>query len=186
MSQPAQVILLNGVSSVGKTSVAVALQRLADKPFLRVALDDYLERLPERMVGHPDGMTFKVVREAEPREVVILSGAVVERALSGMRRAFAALAEAGNNLIIDEVLFQGAEEAEYRALLAAHDFRMVGLHAPLDVIEARERQRGDRNIGLARGMYDIVHANRVYDLELDTSRATPKEIARAIKSAFAL
>jgi len=180
------VILLNGVSSVGKSSTARSLQRIADKPFLRVALDDYLERIPERLVDHPDGITFEVVREADPREVRIHTGVEVERVLAGMRRAFAALAASGCNLIIDEVLFRKAEEADYRSLLARFEFRMVGLHAPLEVIEARERQRGDRDIGQARGMFDIVHAGRAYDLEIDTNLMSPKQAAHLIKDAFAL
>ena len=186
MSQLVQVILLNGVSSVGKSSTAKALQRIADKPFLIVALDSFLDMLPERTLGDPDGIRFEVVVAADPREVAIHTGPTVERALSGMRHAVAALAAQGNNLIVDEVLFQGPEEAEYRALLAAHHFRMVGLLAPLEVIEDRERRRGDRDIGQARWQYDRVHAGRTYDLEIDTSLVTAEQAAQAIKDAFAL
>ncbi len=39
MSQKPQVIILNGVGSVGKTSTAQALQEIADRNFLHVSMD---------------------------------------------------------------------------------------------------------------------------------------------------
>ena len=60
------------------------------------------------------------------------------------------------------------------------------MFAPLDVLEARERERGDRLIGLARWQYDRVHHGKRYDLELDTSKATPMECAETMKQAFGL
>ena len=56
------VIILNGVGSVGKTSTARALQTIAAKPFLHVSMDAFAEMLPERMLGHPDGMIFETVQ----------------------------------------------------------------------------------------------------------------------------
>ncbi|MFZ0017309.1 MAG: hypothetical protein WAL10_08230 [Acetobacteraceae bacterium] len=48
---------------------------------------------------------------------------------------------------------------------AQHEVHFVGLFAPLDVLEARERQRGDRLIGLARWQYHRVHSGIAYDLD---------------------
>ena len=76
--------------------------------------------------------------------------------------------------------------SEYAALLSGFTFYMVGVFAPLDVLEARERQRGDRLIGLARWQYDRVHHGKRYDLELDTSSATAPECANLIKQKFGL
>jgi len=105
--------------------------------------------------------------------------------LLGMRHAVAAMARAGNNLIVDDVLLEN-EMAEYAALLANVTFHAVGVFAPLDVLEARERERGDRLVGLARWQYDRVHQGKRYDLELDTSKATAMECAERIKRAFHL
>jgi chloramphenicol 3-O phosphotransferase len=105
--------------------------------------------------------------------------------MRGMRRAIAAMAAEGNNLIVDDVM-QASDRAEYAALLAAFAVFWVGVLAPLDVLEARERQRGDRLIGLARWQYDRVHKGMRYDLEVDTSTAAPLECARLIKERFGL
>ena len=75
-----------------------------------------------------------------------------------------------NNTTLDEVLLDG--EAEYPALLAPFELHMVGVFAPLEVLEARERERGDRMIGLARWQYERVHRDMTYELEIDTSQAT--------------
>jgi chloramphenicol 3-O phosphotransferase len=76
--------------------------------------------------------------------------------------------------------------SDYAALLVDLTLRTVGVFAPLEVLEARERERGDRLIGLARWQYDRVHRGRRYDLELDTSKATAMECAGTIKRAFDL
>jgi len=54
------------------------------------------------------------------------------------------------------------------------------------VLEARELQGGNRLIGLARWQYGRVHAGMMYDLEVDTSCATPVECAGVIKHKFGL
>lgn len=181
----AKVVLLNGAGSVGKGSIAKALQGIAASPFLHVEMDAFLAMLPQALWDHPEGMIFETLQQDGHPAVAIHCGPVVERALAGMRRAVAALAAAGNDLIVDEVLLDD-ELADYRALLAPFDFHAVGVFAPLEVIEARERARGDRRIGLARWQYDRVHRNRRYDLELDAATATPLACAEKIKAAFGL
>ena len=44
-----QVIILNGIGSVGKSSMAKALQAITSKPFLHVAMDAFLDMLPENL-----------------------------------------------------------------------------------------------------------------------------------------
>ena len=60
----------------------------------------------------------------------------------------------------------------------------VGVHCPLPIAEQRERERGDRTVGTVRGQYAVVHAHRTYDLDVDTSAATPRECAEAILTAL--
>lgn len=182
----ATVILLNGVGSAGKSSIAKALQAVAAEPFLHVAMDAFLEMMPARYWDHPDGIIFEAVQEDGKPSVVIRCGPVADRIMRGMRRSIAAMARAGNNLIVDDVLIED-EMADYCALLADDVvLRTVGVFAPLEVLEARERDRGDRQIGLARWQFDRVHRGKHYDLEIDSSNATPAECAETIKRAFGL
>ena len=180
------VIILNGVGSVGKSTAARALQTVSAKPLLHVSMDAFLDMLPEAMLGHPDGLLFDPLDEAGLPSVAIRTGPVLDRAMRGMRHAVAAMAGQGNSLVVDDVMTREGQDQEYRALLSAFDTRLVGLFAPLDVLEARERQRGDREIGLARWQYGRVHRGVVYDLEVDAAAASPLEIARLIRDAFGL
>lgn len=185
MKKPA-VIVLNGAGSVGKTSTAKALQLLAKEPLIHVQMDAFLEMLPPTMFGHPDGYIFETTEEDGYPSVIIHSGPVLARLMDGMRHAICAMAEHGNNLVIDDVMFGGGEADEYRRLLQKFDFRLVGLFAPLDVLERRERERGDRDIGLARWQYRRVHAGIRYDLEVDMAARSPNEAAQIISQAFDL
>jgi chloramphenicol 3-O phosphotransferase len=180
------IIILNGVGSVGKSSTARALQTITAEPFLHVTMDAFIDMLPEAMFGDPEGLIFETIQDQGKPSVVIRSGPVVERAMRGMRHAIAAMAAQGNNLVVDEVLTGKDRVPEYRAVLSRFDVRLVGLFAPLDVLEARERERGDRMIGLARWQYDRVHRGMIYDLEIDTAGTTPLENAQKIRDAFGL
>ncbi|MBR8348042.1 chloramphenicol phosphotransferase CPT family protein [Burkholderia ambifaria] len=182
---PTQILLLNGAGSSGKTSLARALQTRLGSAFLHVQMDMFLDMLPARYMNDPAGFTFSSFVEDGKDVVSIQSGPIARRAMEGMRHAIVALANQGNNLIVDEVLL-GDEKAEYARLLAPFKVSMVGVHCPLDVLEERERQRGDRLIGLARWQYDKVHANVAYDVMVDTSKATPEECALLVIHALAL
>ena len=181
----ATIILLNGVGSVGKSSIAKALQTITAEPFLHVEMDAFLNMMPERFWDHPDGLTFETVQQDGKPAVVIKSGPVAERTFRGMRHAIAAMARQGNNLIVDDVMLED-EMTEYAALLSDFTLYVVGVFAPLEVFEARERQRADRLIGLARWQYDRAHRGKRYDLKLDTSTATPMDCAELIKKEFGL
>jgi chloramphenicol 3-O phosphotransferase len=179
------VIVLNGVGSVGKSSTARALQAIAARPFLHVAMDAFIQMMPMKLVGHGDGLVFDKGEEEGFPSIEIRTGPVLERALVGMRHAVAALADQGNDLIVDEVML-GDEHREYRALLAQHDLRFVGLFATLEVLEERERRRGNRELGLSRWQYGRVHNGIDYDLTLDTAQTSPTENAAHICEAFGL
>lgn len=186
MQPRSQVIILNGIGSVGKSSTAKALQAITSKPFLHIAMDTFLDMLPEKMLGHPDGLLFEAMEDDGKPVIGIKSGPVLERAMRGMRHSIAAMAAQGNNLIVDEVIIRTETLQDYRDFLRPFDFRLVGLFAPLDVLEARERARGDREIGLARWQYGRVHHGISYDLELNTVAETPETCARVICEKFGL
>ena len=106
-----QVIVLNGTSSAGKSTLASALQaRLAEagECWIVMGLDDFLGKLPWAWVTYGDhvgehadeGIAFAMVEG----EVECRVGPVGERMLAAYRGAVAAVARAGINVIVDEVL----------------------------------------------------------------------------------
>jgi chloramphenicol 3-O phosphotransferase len=185
MSAIARIIILNGVGSSGKSSTAKALQAIAAEPFLHVAMDTFLEMLPERYWNHPDTFSYRIESEEGKPTVAIETGPLGLRLMRGMRRAIAEMARQGNNLIVDDVML-AEDRADYDQLLSEFAFFVVGVFAPLGVLEERERRRGDRLIGLARWQYGRLHAGITYDFEVDTSTHSPIECARRIKAKFGL
>jgi chloramphenicol 3-O phosphotransferase len=177
----ARIVVLNGVGSVGKSSLARALQLRARLPLLHVAMDGFLEMLPEALQDDPAGISYQ--RGASGVEVLV--GPVGARLLDGMLGAVAALAEAGCDLVFDTVMDREAALA-CRKRLAAFDAVFVGLTAPLAVIEAREAGRGDREIGLALAQFGRVHVGIDDDLTLDMGVLSPDAAARLLCERFGL
>lgn len=174
-----RVLLLNGVGSAGKSSVARALQGLAADAFLHVPMDAFLEMLPERSFDTPEGLTFRPdVVEGSP-VVHIDSGPLAVRTFRSMRKAVGVMADMGLNLIVDDVA-DADDIADYREILRHHDVTVIGVFASLSVLESRERQRGDRMIGLARAQFDAVHDGIEYELIVTTDDRTALECATEI------
>jgi chloramphenicol 3-O phosphotransferase len=148
-------------------------------------MDRFLEMLPDRGPADRNGIIYETLIEDGKPSVEIRVGPVATRALSGMRHAIAAMAAAGNNMIVDEVMT--AENAVwYRTLLAPYDMQMVAIMAPLEVLEERERLRGDRLPGLARRQFGRIHQGIAYDFTVDTATASALECAHLIRARFNL
>jgi len=183
-----KIILLNGVGSVGKSSLAKALQDLCSRPYLHVQMDSFLDMLPARYQDHSDAFSYSKIVVGGFNEVEISGGPLGDQVLSGMRKAVAALAAQGLNLIVDDVLM-GSDDpgnAEYRDLLDPYAFYRVGVFASLDTLEQRERQRGDRLLGLARWQFGRVHKGMAYDLDVHADTNSPLALAEQIKLKFGL
>jgi chloramphenicol 3-O phosphotransferase len=99
-----------------------------------------------------------------------------------MRHAVHALAAQGLDLVVDDVLMGGSDPgvSEYADLLSEFSFFRVGVFASLETLEMREKQRGDRMLGLARWQFDRVHSGMEYDFEVQTDTISPAAIAEAI------
>lgn len=169
---PGMIIILNGASSSGKTSLVRALQKTLDGPYLDAGLDRFLWMLPGRYLDRP--LWDDVLGLATE------AGATGHRLVLGMHRAIAALARAGNCVIADHVLVEPAWLADCAAVFAELPAWLVGVRCPLEVLVERERSRADRTLGQAAAQHYIVHAHGLYDMEVDTSRMSPEACAAAI------
>lgn len=182
----ARIAILNGASSVGKTSTAKSIQEFASKPYIHLQMDTFLAMQPARLDNHADGMLFQNIGTEQRPEIAISSGPALQKLMAGMRGAIFAMIEQGNNLIVDDVLWVQKDFDSYRGLLAEFDPKFILLDAPLDIIEERERLRGDRVLGLARWQFDRVRQLQSYDLVIDTSKSDAESCAKEIIAAFDL
>lgn len=182
----AKAIVLNGIGSVGKSSTARALQKMAATPLLHVRGDAFLDMIAPQMWNHPDGIIFQQLDTSEGPAVEIAMGRGLERLIEGMRASVAALLETGNDCIVDDVMLSPNDQRAYLDRIGSERIRFVGLHAPLEVLKQRERLRGDRMLGLAQWQWGKVHSGIKYDFELDVSQLTPEAAARTIAEKFGI
>ena len=186
--RPPPVVFLNGVSSAGKTTLARAIQDESDVPFVYWGIDTLFGLVPPKWGGGRDGPLgrdgFWYDRSEQDADghplLVIRYGHVGYRMLRSACSAAAEFARGGDHLVIDEMLLSPDLLPIWMEALAGLDGQLVGVTCPLAVAEQRELLRG-RPIGLARGHFGTVHDHGYpYDTVVDTSTATPAELARVV------
>jgi len=178
---PGRVVLLHGTSSSGKTTVARAIQRLSDEPWVRLGIDAVWNAIDERWMEHgpraAEGFAWM-------EDATIVPGPVGQRLAAGMRAAVAALARADNDVLVDDVFIDPGWLDAWRHELGGVEWLLVRVEAPLQVLEERERARGNRIAGEARSQVNVIHSGIEYEITVDTSRQSPEECARAILAAL--
>ena len=96
---PGKIIILNGASSSGKTSILRALQEILEEPYLDAGLDKFIWMLPRRYLNPPlwqEVFEYTFAPDGSGRIVSICSAPRGRALISGMHRAILALALAGN------------------------------------------------------------------------------------------
>ena len=176
------VILVNGPSSAGKTTICRGLQAATDHPYLCIGFDDFIFTAAERYYrgadtaeqSRQDRFTADGVRMVvtsapdEPRSVTAVFGPVFRSLIDGMAPAVRALVDAGNPVIFDHVLHDRDMYDSTRRSFDGLDVFTVGVVCPVEVLEQREASRGDRVMGRARGLAAVVHQFCEYDVVVDT------------------
>jgi chloramphenicol 3-O phosphotransferase len=167
------VILLNGASSSGKSTLAKALQRALDEPFLHVSSDQFVTAgmlTDRRDASGP----FAWWTELRPRF------------FAGFHRCLPALADTGNDLIVEHVIEFPAWRDELSRLLAHLDVFLVGVHCDLHELNRRERIRSDRRIGEGRSHVEenLIHTFGPYDLEVDTTAGVSAKLTQSVLHAW--
>ncbi|HEU5348677.1 MAG TPA: chloramphenicol phosphotransferase CPT [Ktedonobacterales bacterium] len=171
-----QVIILNGGSSSGKTTIATCLQAILPSSWLRLGVDTLIDAMPASLLTSDSdaGIEFGADGSVRP-------GREFRRLESAWMQGIAAMAHAGARIIIDDVFISGVDARNrWHAALADIPVLWVGVRCDPDIATERERGRGDRIIGMARLQAQIVHTGIEYDIEVDTTETPAKECARLI------
>ena len=165
---PGKIIILNGPSSSGKTTLALALQKQFELPFIRFSFDLFLDHKAFPMEQIKNGtFSWDLMRPSVFR---------------GIHQCLPALATAGNNIIFDHIIETKTWLYDLVSLISGLDVFFVGLHCSLPELERREIQRGDRRQGEARLDYQTVHSITSYDLELHCENMLEDNVTVLIKA----
>lgn len=171
-----QVIVLNGGSSAGKSSIATCLQQQLDGTWLTLGIDDLIRALSHGPNDRGAGGTLVFRPDGS-----IEAGEKFRTAAASWYEGLAAIARSGTGVIVDDVFLDGGQsQDQLRAAVEGLGVLWVGVHCDPSVAEARERQRPDRIVGLARDQAARVHHGVGYDVVVDTSHVSPDGCAQAI------
>lgn len=163
-----RILLLNGASSSGKSSIGRALLPLLPDPWFLIPVDS--------IGAMRSAVHTRVLTDAEIADML-------RRTRLGYHRAVAALASAGNDVIMDYPLSEQWRLADLLETLDGYDVTLVEVRCALEELDRRERARGDRPVGLARSQ-TLVYGHGESDIMVDTTTTSAAECATTI--AYAL
>ena len=162
-----QVILLNGPSSSGKSTLSRALKDLlgaqANQNFTIISIDDFMKLATDETIYEDD--------------VFEISGDMCAAALKDLQTA--------DGVIVDHVITSTRIYDQLIEMLGGYPILVVHVQCPLEVLLARENARGNRCQGSAEASYEYLYPKEGYDLTVDThamsTEACAAEIVRALK-----
>lgn len=177
-----KIILLNGASSSGKTSVARGIQHCSKTSWLTFGVDTFIEMMPYPSPDKKNAYFSGTPGKNNHGPTVSIETTEKGAKLFGAMADFASLlADDGHDVIVDEVLFTDAQLRLYVEKLKAHTVYFVGIYCDLALMQEREFLRRNRSLGLSNDQAERVHkGTREYDLVVDTSRLSAFEAAQKI------
>ena len=157
-----RVVLLNGPSSSGKSTLAKALQALIagklSERYEVVSIDDFMKTDPMETIYEDD--VFEVSGDLCRRVSELLSeetGVIID------------------HVITSERIFRQLQES-----LSPEPLFLVQVACPLKILRQREQERGDRCPGSAESSAAYLYPKEGYDMTVDTGRMSPAENALLI------
>ncbi|KLL02006.1 MAG: chloramphenicol 3-O phosphotransferase [Mycoplasmataceae bacterium RC_NB112A] len=181
MDKP-KIILLNGCSSAGKTSLVKAIQYLSEEPFLSSGIDTTFAALPAKYFSNDPGgggkasQGVKFISEVDPTGFPILkvkTGPYAKKFYTSITKIIKQLASDGHNLVIDEVIWERERLEEYSSTLKDYSLYFVKVDCNLANMEEREILRGNRSRGMARWQFTkIKDLDWNYDYRVDTTNTS--------------
>lgn len=193
---PGTIIILNGPSAAGKSSIQTEFQYLMmPSLWIKLGIDNLFDKpmpdiTPENLQFWQAANPIRWVTATQDTNknpiITLYTGEQGDKVAYGMNGAIAAYAQAGCNIIVDYIAYKKEWLDDLRGKLKNTKTYWVKVNIPLHVIEKREVARGTSPKGHARSHYDYVHWDITYDFEVDTEKDSATTIAKKIKDFFKL
>ena len=182
-----QIVILNGAPRSGKSSIAAVIQETFATPWINLGVD------VARAMTPPGVQPGIGLRPGEPDHPAASVQPVLYAALW---ESVAAHVRLGLSVVVDVGLYDVAIAKDAARRLEGVPVLFVGVLCGVYVIMERRRQAGADRYVVASASEPVpepvlrwqreVHAHWVYDLELDTSVASPQKCASAIRGRLEL
>lgn len=187
-----KVIILNGPSAAGKSSIQQSFQYLMmPNLWIKVGIDNLFDKPMPDITS--ENMSFwqsenpirwvTMSKDKDDNSVITLHvGDQGDNVAYGMNSAIAAYAQNGCNVIVDYIAYKKEWIDDLQTKLRDIKTYWVKVTIPLSTLEERESARATSPKGHARSHYDMVYWDVEYDLEVNSEKDSAQEIAQQIKS----
>ena len=188
MADQCTLIVLNGGSSAGKTSLGRALQEVMAQTYLLLGIDAFWFSLPPSQLDlnrvEPQFYSWDATTEDGLEYFRIAPGPILDKTMLGRYLAIEQFLKLGFNVVADDVIWKRDWLLDALRIFAPYRVYMVGVFVSDEEGARREIQRGDRHAGWDRGSARYAHHDAIYDLKIDTTFESPGQAAREIKAAL--
>lgn len=186
---PGKLIVLNGGSSAGKTSLCQAFQDVADECWIHLGIDVFWLALPPEQLDlarvRPEYYTWDSAPEDDGLEYfTVHPGPLLDRAMHSRYHAIRAYLDNGMNVVADDVIWKRDWLLDALRIFQDRQVWMVGVHVSDAEGARREQERGNRYPGWNRGSARAAHADAEYDFELDTTATPVAVLARRLDELY--
>ncbi|MCM3629128.1 chloramphenicol phosphotransferase CPT family protein [Paenibacillus glycanilyticus] len=168
------IVLLNGTSSSGKTSISNELVNQKEILFHHLSIDDFIKDYFNNKFSD-----IEPTREVDEQVIVQITFNPLVSLYYSTIKLFS---EMGLNVIVDTVIENDKWFNECLDVFSGQPTLFIGVMCSKEELIRREQTRGDRNIGLAASQFSKVYSIDEYDLEVNTEEMNPSECADKILS----
>ena len=157
-----KVILLNGASSSGKSTLAKSLQEYIKgnrkEEYFITSIDEFLNMTVDEPVYEDD--------------VFEISPLLCQNVLN--------ILKTGHGVIIDHVITSERIYKQLTETLREYKLIKVQMICPLNELKRREKERKNRYVGSAEASYEYLYPKEGYDLTLNTLELSSGECSKRI------
>lgn len=184
------IIILNGASSSGKSSIAKELQALLPEQYLHIGIDTFISMMPERTNNFTqsnvasEGFYFQSIEIHGSFQQQVQSGQYGQRVNHAYHSTVKHLNDLGLNIIVDDVMNGRLEQTQWTKALGESEAIFIAVLCQENELIRREKSRPDRMQGSALEQAHRVHQGVQYDFIVDSSALTPTECAQRIVNAL--
>ena len=156
-----RILLINGPSSAGKTTLAWGLQTNAPGYWYWLPFDYFLDAVPSQLWDDDESQGFRTAYNLYNGCVKLIS-------------------DQGKDIIVDTVMYSKDSLISFADVFHDYNVIMIKVICPVEELNRREIQRGDRDIGLAASQIKHMESKVNYDLIIDTHAHSLEECTRQI------
>ena len=182
------VIILNGSSSSGKSSIAKQLQSCLSNNYLHLGIDTFITMMPKRCntLSEPDkvsdGFYWETENYNEEHILRIRSGDYGKLVNKAYQSTVKHLVNIGLRVIVDDVMNGEHEQKEWVKILGESSYLFVGVTCNESELIRREKSRKNRINNSAIEQANRVHKGVLYELTVSTSEMSSNNCAQQIAS----